>query len=87
MFFLRGTLMYVNGAVAGLRATRRLWVGVVAFAVVSASGCARGAPAGARGCATRSRNGTLSTIPKTTLENLWPSRAEASTIPRTVGMS
>jgi len=35
MFFLRGTLMYVNGAVAGLRATRRLWVGVAAFAVLS----------------------------------------------------
>jgi diguanylate cyclase (GGDEF)-like protein len=35
VFFLRGTLMYVNGAVSGLRATRRLWIGVVAFAALS----------------------------------------------------
>lgn len=35
VFFLRGTLMYVNGAVAGVRATRRLWIGVALFAVLS----------------------------------------------------
>jgi len=35
VFFLRGTLMCVHGAVAGVRATRRLWIGVVAFAALS----------------------------------------------------
>ena len=42
VFFLRGTLMYVNGAVAGVRATRRLWIGVAAFAAVSTFGSRHG---------------------------------------------
>ena len=42
VFFLRGTLMYVNGAVAGVRATRRLWIGVAAFAALSTFGSRHG---------------------------------------------
>jgi len=42
LFFLRGTLMYVNGAVAGVRATRRLWIGVAAFAALSTFGSRHG---------------------------------------------
>lgn len=42
MFFVRGTLMYANGAVAGLRATRRLWIGVAGFAALSTFGSRHG---------------------------------------------
>jgi diguanylate cyclase (GGDEF)-like protein len=35
VLFLRGTLMYVNGAVAGIRATRRLWIGAAVFGALS----------------------------------------------------
>jgi diguanylate cyclase (GGDEF)-like protein len=42
VFFLRGTLMYVNGAVAGVRATRRLWIGVAALAALSTFGSRHG---------------------------------------------
>lgn len=35
VYFVRGTLMYVTGNSAGLRATRRLWIGAVTFALVS----------------------------------------------------
>jgi diguanylate cyclase (GGDEF)-like protein len=42
VFFLRGTLMYINGAVAGVRATRRLWIGIAAFATLSTFGSRHG---------------------------------------------
>lgn len=35
IFFLRGTLMYVAGSVSSVATTRRLWIGALAFAVVS----------------------------------------------------
>jgi len=35
VYFVRGTLMYVTGNSAGLRATRRLWIAAVGFALVS----------------------------------------------------
>ena len=35
VYFVRGTLMYVTGNTAGLRATRRLWVGALLFGLVS----------------------------------------------------
>jgi diguanylate cyclase (GGDEF)-like protein len=38
VLFLRGTLMYVKGAVTGIRATRRLWIGGIVFAAMSTFG-------------------------------------------------
>jgi diguanylate cyclase (GGDEF)-like protein len=35
VYFVRGTLMYVTGNTAGLRATRGLWIAAVVFALVS----------------------------------------------------
>ncbi|MGH7617986.1 MAG: GGDEF domain-containing protein [Gemmatimonadaceae bacterium] len=35
VYFVRGALMYVTGNTAGLRATRRLWVAALIFALVS----------------------------------------------------
>ena len=35
VYFVRGTLMYVTGNTAGLRATRRLWVAALLFGLVS----------------------------------------------------
>ena len=42
VLFLRGTLMYVRGAVTGIRATRRLWIGAVLFAAASTFGARHG---------------------------------------------
>jgi diguanylate cyclase (GGDEF)-like protein len=35
VYFVRGTLMYVTGNTAGLRATRRMWIAALSFALVS----------------------------------------------------
>src|SRR5215831_9241872 len=35
VYLVRGTLMYVTGSTAALRATRRLWVAAVSFALIS----------------------------------------------------
>jgi diguanylate cyclase (GGDEF)-like protein len=42
VLFLRGTLMYVKGAVAGIRATRRFWMGAAVFAALSTFGSRHG---------------------------------------------
>jgi diguanylate cyclase (GGDEF)-like protein len=42
VYFVRGTLMYVTGNSAGMRATRRLWIAAVSFALVSTWASATG---------------------------------------------
>ena len=42
VFFLRGSLMYVDGGTAGIRATRRLWIGAAVFALLSTFGATHG---------------------------------------------
>jgi diguanylate cyclase (GGDEF)-like protein len=42
VFFLRGTRMYVDGPSAGIRATRRLWIGAAVFAALSTFGARHG---------------------------------------------